>query len=614
MFGWFAKKHQKNAADAWAAVAAFAVSLAVYVPMLPTAVTFEDSAEFVTATATLGILHPSGYPLYILLAKPFTWLPFATVPWRVALFSAVCAAAAIGLGVSVALRWARQLKLTVDWPMRLTAVGALLVLAFSDIWWSQAIYAKNYALHALLFVGIAYCFVRSLDERRNRWGYLIGLLSGLAAANHLYLTAATAPWIVVAWFWAHRDWRRPDRRWLGVVLAGLVGLLPYVYLFLRSQVPAVYSTSGLITSVADFSAFVSRSHYGDMGGGGNGLLKLALLATLSIGAVTSVGLLAAAAIGGVWWAWRQRRADVVPMSLILAGGMAVLPTVVLLRASAYDESVIYLSRVWFLTFQASIAVVAAVAAIALAGWLNRRFGDTSAFLVVAAFGFAAVASGFVNFPYARAFTDTTAAARLRSGLLNLPPNAVLVVRDDNQVNDTELFTLAHLQLVERRRLDVIVVHDTRINVFYHPQLTPEYLTATLNESRRQLLQATVDWPLLAGRPVYSTFPAEVDEQCVKKSDGSCYRSLSDGRFYEVRPPTTRTPLPYFPVPPDDRNGGYSFALDQILTHDWYAYAAWLYDFGQREEAIAAAATADSYDHSLTKAEQEAWRRFVESRK
>ena len=43
----------------------------------------EDDGEFMMATYFLGVAHPPGYPLYVLLAHPFTWLPFGEVALRV---------------------------------------------------------------------------------------------------------------------------------------------------------------------------------------------------------------------------------------------------------------------------------------------------------------------------------------------------------------------------------------------------------------------------------------------------------------------------------------------------------------------------------------------------
>src|SRR6185503_1451947 len=51
-----------------------------------------DSGELTTAVAVLGIPHPSGYPLYVLLGKLWTLLvPVGSIAFRMSLFSAFCA-------------------------------------------------------------------------------------------------------------------------------------------------------------------------------------------------------------------------------------------------------------------------------------------------------------------------------------------------------------------------------------------------------------------------------------------------------------------------------------------------------------------------------------------
>ena len=57
-----------------------------------------DSGELVGAVYLLGIPHPTGYPLYVLLGKLWTLLvPVGSIAYRMSLFSAVCAAAACGV-------------------------------------------------------------------------------------------------------------------------------------------------------------------------------------------------------------------------------------------------------------------------------------------------------------------------------------------------------------------------------------------------------------------------------------------------------------------------------------------------------------------------------------
>lgn len=57
-----------------------------------------DSGELIISAYQLSIAHPPGYPLFTILGKIFTFLPFGSVAWRVNLMSALC-----GVGSSVFL-------------------------------------------------------------------------------------------------------------------------------------------------------------------------------------------------------------------------------------------------------------------------------------------------------------------------------------------------------------------------------------------------------------------------------------------------------------------------------------------------------------------------------
>ncbi|MBK8822702.1 MAG: DUF2723 domain-containing protein [Anaerolineales bacterium] len=69
--------------EAGAALLIFSVSLTLYLRTLAPSLLYGDSAEFQTIAFTLGLGHPTGYPVYILLAKLFTFLPFGDIAYRV---------------------------------------------------------------------------------------------------------------------------------------------------------------------------------------------------------------------------------------------------------------------------------------------------------------------------------------------------------------------------------------------------------------------------------------------------------------------------------------------------------------------------------------------------
>jgi hypothetical protein len=48
-----------------------------------------DGGDLIAAAATGGVAHPTGYPLYLLLARVFQFLPFGSLAFRTNLLSAV---------------------------------------------------------------------------------------------------------------------------------------------------------------------------------------------------------------------------------------------------------------------------------------------------------------------------------------------------------------------------------------------------------------------------------------------------------------------------------------------------------------------------------------------
>ena len=225
--------------DGPAALALGLAALILYViTAAPSVATiFDDSLEFQVVLPTLGIAHPSGYPLYTLLGKLVTVLvPVRDAAGRLNLFSAVCAAAAVAMLFLVARRFAGSL------PAALTAAA---VFALSPTWWSQATIAEVYALNTLFVAVFIYCLVRweearllfaaSGPRRSDRWLWAASLTCGLGLAHHRMI-ALLLPAALIFIFWTDPLLLRQPKRWLAPVALGLAPFLLYVYLPIRGQV------------------------------------------------------------------------------------------------------------------------------------------------------------------------------------------------------------------------------------------------------------------------------------------------------------------------------------------------------------------------------------------
>jgi hypothetical protein len=204
-------------------IALFAAAFALYARTMPPTVLDGDSGEFQYMAYILGVAHSSGYPLYLLLGKLFTFLPINDVAFRVNFFSVVCTALAVPLVYAVAQRVIRA---------RVPAILATLTLAVTPSIWGGALETKPYALHLLLGVLALLFALRWHQDGARRDFYALALVFGLGLTNHHVILFTGPAFALVVWF----DRARLDRGMLarGAALA-LVPLLLYAYIPIRAN-------------------------------------------------------------------------------------------------------------------------------------------------------------------------------------------------------------------------------------------------------------------------------------------------------------------------------------------------------------------------------------------
>jgi uncharacterized membrane protein len=235
---------------------------------------FDDSLEFQVVLPTLGIAHPSGYPLYTLLGKLFTLLiPFRDAAGRANLLSALCAGAALGVLYLLAQKVAGN---------RAAAATATALFALSPAWWSQATIAEVYALHGLLVVLFLYLLLRWEEARSqgtgdrgqlpvssDRWLTAAALVFGLGMTHHRMI-ALMLPAALVFIFWTDPGLIRQPRRWVMPLVLALAPLLFYLYLPIRGRavssldgtfVPTLAGTLDWITA-RGYSIFLTGNPFG----------------------------------------------------------------------------------------------------------------------------------------------------------------------------------------------------------------------------------------------------------------------------------------------------------------------------------------------------------------
>src|SRR6266478_9497560 len=210
-------------------------ALVLYVLTLAPTTQFWDTSEYIAAANTLGIPHPPGNPLFVLMAHVWGLLPLAKAyAERINLFAAVTSAVSAGCWFLVAERWLRSF-VPVLWARRFAALAGAIVSATSFTVWNQSVVnEKVYTLSLLSIALILWLIVRWDDqpagEAHDHHLLLIIYLLALTATNHM-MGVLVGPVVVILLLPPLKAQRPPDdasrreewSQWM--VFTGVWGLL-----------------------------------------------------------------------------------------------------------------------------------------------------------------------------------------------------------------------------------------------------------------------------------------------------------------------------------------------------------------------------------------------------
>ncbi len=387
-----------------------------------------DSGELVTAVHLLGIPHPTGYPLYVLLGKLWTLgLPFGSIAWRMSLFSAACAAGACA-ALFLLLRTSARLD-------RVAALLAALLLAFAPSFWGEANVQRVYALNALFVVLAAWAAWRWNEQRSAGRLALAFFVCGLGATNHTFLAVEGVALGLFAVSVEPSLLSRP-RELLGAAAAAFAGLLVYAYLPLRSQANPLLDW-GDPETLERFVDVVLRRDFWDRAWieGPADLVPITADWARSLvfeSAWVGPGLAALALAAA-----RRRGWPVLFPLLVMLGNLVSLA----LHGSRSD---LFIWHRYYIPSYAMLALLAGLGCQVLSERLPRALR-----LLPLALPAVLLVSGWSAFDRSRYRVSEAFAEEV---LRALPPGAHLSASDDNV-----LFTLLYLHLVEGRRPDVDLV-------------------------------------------------------------------------------------------------------------------------------------------------------------
>jgi len=231
----------------------------VYLFTLAPGVLQIDSGELAAVQATLGVAHPTGYPLFTLTG--FIWskiFSFGSVIFRLNVLAAIFVAAGNYFFVRSALEILTyralpkpqvspktKKKEAVPVPARLSAgplnliaaAAGLGFIAFSGTYWAQSTGVEVYSLHILLLNAILFFTLRAWlapVSTPKSW-IIVSVLLALGFSNHM-TTLLITPGIAILFVIRNRITAR-SLKTAGVMAGAFIAILAlmYSYLPLRSS-------------------------------------------------------------------------------------------------------------------------------------------------------------------------------------------------------------------------------------------------------------------------------------------------------------------------------------------------------------------------------------------
>jgi hypothetical protein len=173
-----------------AATIASLLVLVLYLLTLAPSTAMWDTSEYITAATVLGLPHPPGNPLFVLIGRVFAIMPIASsIAVRINVLAAVCSAVSAGMWFLItervlvgwfALRWQRILG---------GSLAALIGATAFTVWNQSVVNEKVYTVSLLGIAIISWLMIRWCDEpdgrKADRLLVIVAYLCGLGYANHM---------------------------------------------------------------------------------------------------------------------------------------------------------------------------------------------------------------------------------------------------------------------------------------------------------------------------------------------------------------------------------------------------------------------------------------------
>lgn len=528
-------------------VSVFVLTLACYILTLTPTIFFGDSGEFITASYHLGIVHPPGYPLYTLFGKLFmTIIPFGDIAYRMNLMSAIFASAAAAVFF---------ILMRILGAGRFISAVSVLLMAFSQTFWSSAVATEVYSLNALFFCLILtlFCFwLRNGDDKKLVW---LAFICGLALTHHITI-AAFYPAILLGVLIKKPSIIKDIRLLTKLILAAVLPLLLYLYLPIRSAANPPTDWGNPETFKAMLNHITAKQYSGKLFEHGFQGIEIQLKAFLDLIFKQFTPYLLVLVIPGIIFLFRKAWRFLLWLSIFLLINIAYAVSYFIVDIDAYFIPAFILTAVFI-----GFGLQALVFSMQSTKGILKHTALASIFVV-------ALIPPVFNWKICDHSGNFLARNFGENILKTVAKNGIFLSHGDN-----ESFITAYLTLVEGQRKD-ITVYDRTQNLLPYP-IVKEKGTVNrpaISEYERNLV-------FNSSKPVYFNF--DPDDTYPLKEEGLLFRVVRGGDM----PSKGIDPWKTYDLEGLEDKSLYDDFMTRFVVSKYYeAYARYLWDQGKRNEA------------------------------
>ena len=256
---------------------AFFIPFIFYMITLAPTVSWIDSDELTTASALLKIAHPTGYPLFTILGKLFTFIPSGDAAYSLNIMSAVISSAAVFVLFNLMLFLFNDFKLTGsekpvanNLPEEIVfniCLSSSLLFAFSKTFWGNANVVEVYSLHSFFIILLIFLFLKAINLDSNKkngnlnksknW-ILFAFVLGLSFANHM-TTIFLFPGFIYLFISEYGFNKNLLKRLAILTIPFFLALTLYIYLIVRADTTML--SWGHTYSFDNFIAHITGRQY-----------------------------------------------------------------------------------------------------------------------------------------------------------------------------------------------------------------------------------------------------------------------------------------------------------------------------------------------------------------